>query len=91
MALMLIGAVMMACFVAALFFLRFWKTTRDRFFLFFAVSFFLEGIVRLMLGLAKYPNEEQPLIYLFRLFAFLLILLAIIDKNWIKGRTPGPR
>ena len=91
MALMLVGAVMMACFIITLFFLRFWKTTRDRFFLFFAVSFCLEGIVRLMLGLSKYPDEEQPLVYLIRLFAFLLIVLAIIDKNFIKGRTPTSR
>jgi uncharacterized membrane protein HdeD (DUF308 family) len=91
MELMLIGAIMMASFTASLFFLRFWKTTGDRFFLFFAVSFGLEGIVRIMLALAVYPNqEERPSIYIIRLIAFSLILLAIIDKNWVqKRRAPG--
>ena len=37
---MLLGAISMASLIAGLFFLRFWKDTGDRFFLFFAVSFF---------------------------------------------------
>jgi len=82
--LMIIGAVTMACFTVSLFFLRFWKTTRDRFFLFFAVSFLLEGISRIVLTVVQYGDEEEPLIYIIRLFAFLMILFAIIDKNWIR-------
>jgi hypothetical protein len=35
----LLGAISMASLIAGLFFLRFWKDTGDRFFLFFAVSF----------------------------------------------------
>lgn len=85
---LLIGAIMMACFTASLFFLRFWKTTRDRFFLFFAVSFFLEGVVRFVLGLDRVPSEERPTVYVLRLLAFLLILAGIVDKNWIQRRSP---
>lgn len=88
MNLMLIGAIMMACFTASLFFLRFWKTTHDRFFLFFAVSFFLEGIVRILLGVESVPSEERPTVYVLRLLAFLLILAGIVDKNWIQRRSP---
>ena len=58
MDLMLLGAIAMACFMASLFFLSFWKTTRDRFFLFFAVSFGLEGCSRILLGLSYYSNEQ---------------------------------
>jgi hypothetical protein len=61
--LMIIGAVTMACFTVSLFFLRFWKTTRDRFFLFFAISFLLEGISRIVLTIVQYGDEEEPLIY----------------------------
>ena len=35
----LTGALVMACALAGLMFLRFWRTTRDRFFACFAVSF----------------------------------------------------
>lgn len=86
MNLMLTGAIGMASFTASLFFLRFWKTTRDRFFLFFAVSLSLEAIVRILLGIATVQSEERPLVYVLRLLAFLLILAAIVDKNWINRR-----
>ena len=81
MNLLLLGAISMACLVAGLLFLRSWKRTGDRFFLFFATSFFIEGLNRAMLGLANDPNEGRPLFYFVRLFSFLLILIAIVQKN----------
>ena len=77
----LIGAIAMAYFVASLFFLRFWHTTRDRFFIFFAISFFIEGCGRVALGLTHHADEQQPLIYLIRLISFVVIIYAICDKN----------
>jgi hypothetical protein len=81
---LLLGAIAMACFTASLFFLRFWRTTHDRFFLFFAFSFFIEGCSRVMLGLIHYSDEQEPLFYVIRLIAFLVIIFAILDKNWSK-------
>lgn len=83
---LLIGAIVMACLTIALFFLRFWWKTQDRFFLFFAASFFTEGVNRTILGLTAVPSEAEPFFYLIRLFSFLLILIAIIDKNRANGR-----
>ena len=80
----ILGAIAMASWVAALFFLRFWKNTRDRFFLFFAVAFFAEALNRAALGLTPVSHEQEPFFYLVRLFAFGLILVAIIDKNHVK-------
>ena len=77
----LLGAVAMACLIAALFFLRFWKKTRDRFFLFFAAAFVVDAVNRGMLALATVPKEDEPLLYLVRLVTFGLILVAILDKN----------
>ena len=88
---MLIGAIAMACFVASLFFLRFWKDTKDRFFLFFAISFFIEGITRIILGSNFYSSEEEPLFYITRLIAFLVILFAVIDKNLNANASTPPR
>jgi hypothetical protein len=78
------GAIVMGYAVAGLFFMRFWRQTRDRLFLIFAVSFWLLGIQRLALALTSEPVEAQTGLYLLRLLAFLLILAAIIDKN--RGR-----
>lgn len=81
------GAAAMAAFTIGLFFLRFWKKTHDRFFLYFAIAFTLEGIVRTLLGLDVGSNESEPLFYLVRLVSFVLILIAIIDKNRETRRT----
>ncbi len=85
--LMMLGAIIMACFCAALFFLRFWKTTRDRFFLFFSAAFFIEGINRILQGIMRSRDEQDPIIYFIRLVAFLIILYAIIDKNLVRKNT----
>lgn len=81
MDLMLLGAISTASLVAGLFFLRFWRDTRDRFFLFFAVSFAIEGINRAALALTSDPNEGRPFFFFVRFFSFFLIIVAILHKN----------
>lgn len=91
MNLALIGAIAMASLTAGLFFLRFWKDTKDRFFLFLGVSFFVEGLNRFALAITGNPNEDRPFFYFVRFLSFLVILIAIADKNWSRksrGRTP---
>ena len=77
----LVGIIATGSLTAALFFLRFWRHTRDRFFLFFALSFAIEGVNRIALYLPIGPNEEAPVYYLVRLVAYGLIVAAIVDKN----------
>jgi hypothetical protein len=82
----LLGAVAMASLVAAMFFLRFWLETHDRFFLLFGAAFLLEVVNRTTLAaIGSVTEEQEPLFYLVRLFSFVLILVAIIDKN-LRGR-----
>ena len=76
----LVGAIAAMSLVAALFFLRYWKSTRDRFFLFFALSFFIEAANRVALYETEGLREDAPGYYLVRLVAYGLILAAIIDK-----------
>lgn len=78
---MLLGAIVMASSVIALFFLRFWRSTGDRFFLFFALSFFIDAVNRLALGPANQMEDNSPAYYLIRLVSYGLILFAIYDKN----------
>lgn len=75
------GAISMASLIIALFFLRFWRTSRDRFFLYFALSFGIEGVHRIVSTLIYQSNEDSPLHYLVRLLAYGLILWAILEKN----------
>lgn len=81
----LLGAVVMACAAAGLFFLRFWRKTRDRLFLMFAIAFWMLGFNWFALALTE-QDEVRTVLYAVRAAAFLLILFAIIDKN----RAPSP-
>ena len=82
----LLGATAVACFGIGLFFIRYWRSGRDRFFLFFAMSFWVEAINRTGMAVTQSWREELPLHYLIRLFSYGLILYAIWDKN-----RPGRR
>jgi uncharacterized membrane protein HdeD (DUF308 family) len=77
----LIGAVAMASLVATLFFLHFWRRTRDSFFLLFAIAFAIDAVSRFVLGLEHVPDETEPFYYVPRLITFSLIILAIVLKN----------
>ena len=75
------GAITLGFLVAGLFFLRFWRRTKDGLFLAFAVAFALLGLGQAVQALANIPQEEHSYIYLIRLAAFLVILAAIFRKN----------
>jgi hypothetical protein len=84
----LAGAVTMGFLVAALFFLRFWRRTRDRLFLAFGAAF---ALLALNQGLAWFlgdGDELTPYTYALRVLGFALILYAIVDKNISVRRTP---
>jgi uncharacterized membrane protein HdeD (DUF308 family) len=84
----LTGAIAMGSLVIALFFLRFWRNTRDRFFLYFALSFAIEGVHRVYSALNDNGGEGSPLHYLIRLLAYGLILWAILEKNLPRKGAP---
>jgi len=75
------GAIVCAGAVAGLFFFRFWWSTRDRFFLYFSASFWIETASRLALGLLGVSKESEPLFYCLRILAYGLIVVAILRKN----------
>jgi uncharacterized membrane protein HdeD (DUF308 family) len=75
------GAVTAGFLVAGLFFLRFWKSTADILFLFFAIAFVLLGLAQGILALGNVPVEERSWVYLIRLTAFSVILIGIFRKN----------
>lgn len=76
------GAVAFGYAMAGLFFLRFWKRTADRLFLIFALAFWLLGIIRVLIVTLDVPEDHW--LFWVRFAAYLLILVAIIDKNWRK-------
>ena len=84
----LLGAIVMACFTVGLFFLRFWRKTRDRLFVIFAIAFWLLALNWLALAFTE-QDEVRTALYVVRLLAFVLILVGIWDKNRGARRSPG--
>ena len=82
----LLGAIAVANFVAAMLFLRYWRSSRDRFFLYLVASFLLESVNRTAAALQSATEGESAVHYLVRLASYLLIVLAIWEKNRIRRR-----
>lgn len=80
----LYGAIVMGFAVAGLMFLRFWRKTRESLFATFAASFFLLSFNYLWLAVTQIPVEERSPLYLVRLLAFGLIIVAVIQANRVK-------
>lgn len=80
------GALALSYIIAGVFFLRFWRQTRDRLFFAFAIAFMLlaiNGTIATLLGAA---DERTGYFYILRIVGFLLILAAIISKNLAGAR-----
>jgi hypothetical protein len=75
------GLITMGFLVAGLFFVRFWVRTRDGLFAAFAAAFWLLAVNQALLALSNLPVEEKSWMYLLRLAAFAIIILAIVAKN----------
>jgi hypothetical protein len=67
--------------LAALFFLKFWRRSRDRFFLFFALAFAVLLIQSAALTITGHAEASRAPLYGLRATAFLLIIVALIVKN----------
>ncbi len=89
-AILFLAGVRMASFLASsVFFLKFWKASRDRFFLLFSAACCLLAIECVVLSFLVHSNysamlsitEANGAVYLMRVCAFIMILLAIIEKN----------
>ena len=80
------GAVTLGFLVAAGFFLRFWRQTADRLFLAFALAFVLFALNQALASFLTVVIEPASLIYALRVLGFLIILAAIVDKNYRPGR-----
>ena len=81
----LLGLIVMADVVAAAFFFRFWRQTRDRLFLAFGAAFLIESVNRASILFIDDPAGGSAFIYSVRLLSYLLILAAIADKNRKRG------
>ncbi|MDI1478682.1 DUF5985 family protein [Polyangium sp. y55x31] len=65
----------------SLFFVRFWRKSRERLFALLALVFGLLAVERSVLAFVRGDYESRHWIFLVRLLAFALLILGIVDKN----------
>ena len=82
------GLITMGFMIAALFFFRFWKRTKDALFMTFGLAFLLLAFNQALIGLSDVTGEERSLLYIPRLAAFALLIAAIVGKNIGGSGTP---
>lgn len=83
-----LSGIAMATFAfSSIFFLKFWKASRDPFFLYFCLACALLAFERTVILLLTYqqtgPHQAEISIwvYMIRLLAFAVILTAVVIKN----------
>jgi hypothetical protein len=79
------GATATACVIAGVLFLTYWRDSRDRLFVFFAVAFWVLAFQWTFISAFEPADEHRHLFYLPRLIAFALIAMGIVDKNRTRG------
>ncbi|HEY7928405.1 MAG TPA: DUF5985 family protein [Steroidobacteraceae bacterium] len=85
------GLLAMGSLVPALFFLRYWRSSRDRLFAFFAVAFGLMALEWLLASLGGTDEADHFQVLLLRILAFVSIIIGVLDKNHRdrERRSPG--
>ncbi len=82
------GALMLGYLVLGLFFLKFWRRTRDPLFMMFAFAFWLLAANAITVSATESVDLDVGWTYVLRLLAFVLIIVAIIRKN-TETKTPS--
>ena len=79
------GALICAYAVAGVHFVQFWRRTNDRLFAHFGVAFWLFALNQLAVSIPVVTDETSGYVYLLRVLGFVIILIAIVDRN--RSRT----
>jgi hypothetical protein len=79
------GVTACASLLAGLAFLRFYRQTSDRLFMWFAFAFWTLSSHWIALAVAQPPDEARHWFFVLRLAGFVLILVAVAEKN-ARGR-----
>lgn len=75
------GALSILSTVAAVFFWKFWRRTRDPLFSAFTAGFGMLALHWIALGILNPSDETRHFLYVPRFLAFALILWGVVRKN----------
>lgn len=80
----ILGGITVACLLAGLFFLSYWRSSGDRFFVYFMLSFWIQAANHGAMAASSSWSEGSSAQYLVRVLAYVLILVAIWEKNRVR-------
>ena len=83
----MLGVLVALSAVVGAFFLKFFRRTHDRLFAAFGIAFWMLGLNWLLLAFIHGDEWRVATLYLIRLAAFVLIIVAILDKNRSRPRA----
>lgn len=75
------GALTLACFLVGVKFAKFWRSSHDRFFLWFVAAFWAFSVGWAIRAFGSASADHLHYVYIPRLCGFLLIIAGVIDKN----------
>lgn len=75
------GMTTMGFLTAGLLFVRYWRRTGDRMFVWFSAAFGLLALTQALPVLFSIPREEHSWVFTLRFLAFALLIFAILRKN----------
>jgi Family of unknown function (DUF5985) len=75
------GAIAMGYLIVACFFLRFWKETHERLFIFFTTGFAVLALHRTLFALCYDMHQWDELTFALRLAGYSIILGGIIERR----------
>lgn len=81
----LLGFIAALSLIAALYFFRFWHATHDKLFLSFVIFFLVQGCSDAAILSYRHPNLGHPWLYLVRLLSIIVVLAAILVKNYSRS------
>ncbi len=87
----LLGVVATGSAAVGAFFYRFWRRTRDRLFLAFAIAFWLMASNWAAQTFVQRDESFYAAIYLLRLAAFGVIIVGVVGKNRARDNRRDPR
>jgi hypothetical protein len=81
MNLFLLGTLTAISAAIAAFFVKFFRESKDRFYIFFSGAFAVLGLDWCAHAVLDPRHQNVSYLFLFRLVAFVLIVAGIVDKN----------
>jgi len=75
------GGTAMACLAIGIYFLRFWRESRDRLFVCLAAAFGTFALNYAVLGVLSVSDERRALAFVLRLAGFVAILVGLLLKD----------